>query len=70
MGGWGNEMFKAIFLGALLTAVLSLVIGSQGTSAGYAAIHQVSLEGHKAYWSWPIFFFTTGIWWSLTILQR
>lgn len=63
-------MFKAIFLGALMSAIFSLIIGSQGTSAGYAHIHQVSVEGYSAYWSWPIFFFATGIWWALTIIQR
>lgn len=64
------EIFKAIFLGALLSGIFSLVIGSQGTSAGYAAIHHFTVEGQRVYWSWPIFFAATGLWWGLMAIQR
>lgn len=64
------EMIKAMTLGAILTATIALVIGSQGTSAGPLAIHAVHLAEAKLYWSWPVFFSGSGLAWGIMLLQR
>lgn len=64
------DMIKAVMLGAILTATLALVIGSQGTTAGPLAIHLVPLGDIKVYWSWPIFFSGSGLAYGIMLLQR
>lgn len=64
------ELIKAIILGAVLSATIALVIGSQGTSAGPLAIHLVPIAAAKLYWSWPVFFSGSGLAWGIMLLQR
>ena len=64
------ELLKALTLGAILSATIGLVIGSQGTSAGPLAIELVSLADAQIYLSWPIFLSGTGLAWGLMLLQR
>ncbi|MBI1403975.1 MAG: hypothetical protein GC147_12275 [Porphyrobacter sp.] len=64
------DMLKALFLGALLSVTIGMVVGSQGTSAGPLAIQLVSIADAKLYWSWPIFLSGSGIAWGLMLLQR
>jgi hypothetical protein len=64
------EFMKALTLGAILSAAIGLVIGSQGTSAGPLAIHLVSIADAQMYWSWPIFLSGSGLAWGLMLLQR
>lgn len=64
------ELLKAAILGAILSATIGLVIGSQGTSAGPLAIHLVTLAEAQVYWSWPVFLSGTGLSWALMLLQR
>jgi hypothetical protein len=64
------DMIKALMIGAILTATIALVIGSQGTTAGPLAIHMVHVAQTKLYWSWPLFFSGTGLSWGLMWLQR
>ncbi|WP_324073298.1 MAG: hypothetical protein RSE14_10060 [Erythrobacter sp.] len=64
------ELLKASILGAILSATIGLVIGSQGTSAGPLAIELVSLAEAQVYWSWPVFLSGTGLSWALMLLQR
>ena len=64
------ELLKASVLGAILSATIGLVIGSQGTSAGPLAIHMVSLAEAQVYWSWPVFLSGTGLSFALMLLQR
>jgi hypothetical protein len=64
------ELLKASVLGAILSATIGLVIGSQGTSAGPLAIHMVSLAEAQVYWSWPVFLSGTGLSFGLMLLQR
>ncbi|MFO6446634.1 hypothetical protein ACLBKU_05760 [Erythrobacter sp. NE805] len=63
-------MIKAMMLGAVLSGVLALVIGSQGSSAGPLAIHPVTVADMKLYWSWPIFFCGSGLAFGIIWLQR
>ncbi|WP_296721836.1 hypothetical protein [Erythrobacter sp.] len=64
------EMLKAFIFGALMSAAIGLVIGSQGTSAGPLAIHMVAIADAKVYWSWPVFLSGSGLAWGLMLLQR
>jgi hypothetical protein len=64
------ELLKASILGAILSATIGLVIGSQGTSAGPLAIQLVSVAEAQVYWSWPVFLSGTGLSWALMLLQR
>jgi len=64
------DLIKAVTLGAILSATLALVIGSQGSSAGPLAIHLVDVADARVYWSWPIFFSGSGLAFGLMLLQR
>jgi hypothetical protein len=56
---------KALIPGIILTLVVSLVIGSNGASAGFLDIHHTSLADLEFYWSWPLFMAATGLSWGL-----
>lgn len=64
------DLIKAMTFGAILSATIALVIGSQGATAGPLAIHAVHLGGAKAFWSWPIFISASGLTWGIMLLQR
>lgn len=64
------EAIKAAPLGALLSAVISVVIGSQGSQGGRMAIHLVEISNHSFHWSWPLFFAGSGLAYGLMIMQR
>jgi hypothetical protein len=64
------EMLKALTMGAILSATIGLVIGSQGISAGPLAVHLLPLADAKIYWSWPVFFSGSGLAWGIMLLQR
>lgn len=64
------DMVKALVFGALLSATIGLVIGSQGTTAGPLAIHLIAIADAKIYWSWPVFLSASGLAWGLLLLQR
>lgn len=64
------DFIKALTLGAILSATVALVIGSQGVSAGPLAIHLVPLADAKLYWSWPVFFGGSGLAFAIMLLNR
>lgn len=65
------EFLKASVLGAILTGVIALVIGSQGSGGGHLSIYLAHpYHGYDIYWSWPLFFAGTGLAWGLMIMQR
>ena len=64
------DLIKSMMFGAILSATLALVIGSQGSSAGPLAIHMVSIAEAKVYWSWPLFFSGSGLAFAIALLQR
>ncbi len=70
MGARTMDMIKALIFGAILSATIALVIGSQGISAGPLAIHTVSVADAKLFWSWPTFFLGSGLSWAIMLLQR
>ena len=64
------ELIKAIPLGAILSLVVALVIGSQGSNGGYLAIHRAQLYYYEPLWSWPLFFAGTALAWGIMAMQR
>jgi len=64
------DFVKALTLGAILSATIALVIGSQGVSAGPLAIQLVPLAEAKIYWSWPVFFGGSGLSFAIMLLNR
>ena len=58
-------MFKALIPGFLLTFIVCLVMGSNGSRGAWLAIHRVSIESIEIWWSWPLFFISTGLAWAL-----
>lgn len=64
------DLIKSVTFGAVLSAAIALVIGSQGTSAGPLAIHLVDVADVRFFWSWPVFFSGTGLCFGMLLLQR
>ena len=64
------DLIKALTFGAILSAAIALVIGSQGTSAGPLAIRLVDVADVSFYWSWPVFFSGSGLSFGMLLLQR
>lgn len=64
------ELFKAIPLGAILTFVVALAIGSQGSKGAQLAIFRAEIYQFDLWWSWPIFLAGTGLAWGVMMLQR
>ena len=60
---------KALVLGAALAFILSLFMGSGGTSAGLLHVHQVSVQGWDFYWSWPLFVIGTALSFGIFIMM-
>lgn len=56
---------KALIPAFLLTWIVSLVIGSQGSKGGALAITHTFYEGHELYWSWPLFMGAAGLAWAI-----
>ena len=52
---------KALALGIFLTLIVSLFIGSGGSSGGLLNVRQVAIEGFEFYWSWALFLIGTGL---------
>ena len=59
---------KAIVLGAVLAFVLSLFIGSGGSSGGLLNVRHVAIESYEFYWSWPLFVIGTGLSFGIFLL--
>jgi hypothetical protein len=68
--GKAMDVIKSVVFGAIVSAAIAMVIGSQGTSAGPLAIHLVSLGDMRLFWSWPLFLSGTGLFFALSLMQR
>ena len=53
--------FKGLIPGLILTFVVALVMGSNGSSGAWLQIYHASVEGIRFYWSWPLFVMSTGV---------
>lgn len=58
-------LFKALIPGALLTWIVSTLIGSGGSSGGILNIVHFAVQHHQLYWSWPLFLAATGLSWAI-----
>ena len=52
---------KAVVLGIFLAFIVSLFIGSGGSSGGMLNVRSVTVEGYQFYWSWALFLIGTGL---------
>ena len=63
-------LLKAIVLGAVLAFVVSLFIGSGGSSGGLLNVRHVTVEGYAFYWSWPLFLIGTGLSFGIFLMME
>jgi hypothetical protein len=56
---------KALIPGLLLTLIVAVIIGSNGSAGGFLNIHHATISGHGFYWSWPLFIASTGLAWGI-----
>ncbi len=71
-------LFKALTPAIVLTFIVSLVIGSNGSKGGFLYIQYLNLSGSGAfvsraygfYWSWPLFIAATVLAFALFKMQE
>ena len=61
---------KAIVLGAALAFILSLFIGSGGSTGGILNVREVAVADVEFYWSWALFVVGTGLSFGLFLLME
>ena len=64
------ELVKALPLGVILTFVVALVIGSQGSSGGFLSIHYMAVGDYRLLWSWPMFLASTGLAFGILTMMK
>lgn len=52
---------KGIIPGCILTWIVSLVIGSNGSKGGMLDIQRYDIMHHHLYWSWPLMLAAIGL---------
>ena len=60
---------KAMALGLFLALLVSLFIGSGGSSGGMLNVREVVFEGYRFYWSWALFLIGTGLSFGLVLMM-
>jgi len=63
------SFLKALVLGAFLAFIVSLFIGSGGSSGGMLYVREVAVQGYDFYWSWPLFVIGTALAFGLFIMM-
>lgn len=63
------SFLKAVVLGAALAFLVSLFIGSGGSTGGVLGIRQVAVADFQFYWSWALFVVGTGLCFGLFLLM-
>ena len=61
---------KAMALGLFLALLVSLFIGSGGSSGGMLNVREVVFEGYRFYWSWALFLIGTGLSFGLFLMME
>lgn len=59
------DFFKALVPGALLSWIVSSIIGGRGSRGAWLAIERLHFDQHTIYWSWPLFIAGTLLAWAL-----
>ena len=57
--------FKALIPGAILTFVVSMLMGRAHSTGGWLQIHHYFIQDHGFYWSWVLFVIGTGLAWMI-----
>ena len=60
---------KAVGIGIFLAFLLSLFIGSGGSSGGMLNVRSVTFEGYQFYWSWARFLLGTALSFGIMLLR-
>ena len=60
---------KAVALGIFLAFIVSLFIGSGGSSGGMLNVRPVTIEGFQFYWSWALFLIGTGLSYGIFLMM-
>lgn len=61
---------KAVALGIFLAVIVSLFIGSGGSSGGLLNVRLVTIEGYQFYWSWALFLIGTGLSFGIFLMME
>ena len=61
---------KAVALGIFLAVIVSLFIGSGGSSGGLLNVRLVTIEGYQFYWSWALFVIGTGLSFGIFLMME
>lgn len=61
---------KAIALGIFLALLVSLFVGSAGSSGGMLNVRLIDVEGYQFYWSWALFLIGTGLSFGLFLMME
>lgn len=61
---------KAVVLGAILSFVVSEVIGHAGSTGGMANIHHYTVQTFHFYWSWVLFIAGTALAFVILIMME
>lgn len=64
------EIFKGLLVGAVLTFVVALVIGSQGSTGSFLHIHRLTIMEIQFWWSWPLLLASSGIAWGIMSMMK
>lgn len=60
---------KALVLGAFMALLLSLFIGSSGSTGGMLNVRHVTVADVEFYWSWALFLIGTGLSFGLLVMM-
>ena len=60
---------KAVVAGIFLALIVSLFIGSGGSSGGLLNVRDVTVQGYDFYWSWPLFVIGTALSFGLFLMM-
>ena len=60
---------KALVLGVFLALLVSLFIGSGGSTGGVLNVREVTVAGYDFYWSWALFLVGTGLAYGLFVMM-
>jgi len=61
---------KAVALGIFLAVIVSLFIGSGGSSGGLLNVRLVTIEDYQFYWSWALFVIGTGLSFGIFLMME
>lgn len=64
------ELLKSIVFGAILAFIVSLFIGSGGSTGGILNVRHYVIEGVGFYWSWMLFLVGTGLSFGLMLMMK